>query len=132
MLKISEREEKMAHILIIDDEKQIRAMLRQMLEFEGYEVTEADDGKKGVRSHSEKPADLIITDIVMPEKEGIETILDIRKISPAVKIIAMSGGGRIEPETYLHMARSFGAMRTFAKPIKMEELLKAVRELLSV
>ena len=121
----------MARILIIDDDEQILAMLRQTLEREGYEVVDASDGKEGLRRYRENPTDLIITDLIMPEKEGIETILELRRDFPDVKIIAISGGGRIDPGQYLSIAKSFGAQYTFAKPIERKELLKAVRELLN-
>ena len=120
----------MARILIIDDEVQILKMLREMLEGEGYEVMDAPNGKEGIRLYRENPTDLIITDLIMPEKEGIETIVELRRDFPDVKIIAISGGGLLDPEQYLSMAKRFGAQYTFAKPVEREELLKAVRELL--
>jgi len=83
----------MARILIIDDESQIRSMLRLMLERVGYEVDEAPDGLEGIRQYREDPADLIITDLIMPNKDGIGMIIDLKKEFPKVKIIAMSGGG---------------------------------------
>lgn len=121
----------MARILIIDDDVHILRMLRQTLERKGYEVIEASNGKEGIRLYREEPADLIITDLIMPEKEGIETIKELRRDFPQLKIIAISGGGRIGPEVYLSMAKKLGAMRTFIKPIAREELLEAVRELLN-
>ena len=120
----------MAYILIIDDDNQFRAMLREMLERSGYEVVEASDGKEGLRLYREKATDLIITDIIMPEKEGIEVIMELQRDFPDVKIIAMSGGGQLDPGLYLSMAKSFGAQYTFDKPVERQELLKAVRELL--
>ncbi len=120
----------MARILIIDDDEQLLAMLRQMLEREGYEILEASDGKEGLRRFRENPTDLIITDLIMPEKEGIETIMELRRDFPDVKIIAISGGGRVDPWQYLSIAKSFGVQYTFAKPIERKELLNAVRELL--
>jgi len=117
-------------ILIIDDDVQILDMLRQTLEREGYEVVDASNGKKGIRLYREKPADLIITDIIMPEKEGIETIIELKRDFPDVKIIAISGGGKIRSEEYLSMAKKLGARYTFSKPVKREELLAAVRELI--
>ncbi len=120
----------MAHILIIDDDTKILEMLRQTLEREGHEVVGALDGKEGLRLYRENPTDLIITDLIMPEKEGIETIMELYNDFPDVKIIAISGGGRLDPGQYLSMAKSFGAQYTFAKPVEREKLLKAVRELL--
>ena len=101
-----------------------------MLERAGYKVMEASDGKEGVKLYRDKPCDLIITDIIMPEKEGIETIRELKRDFPDIKIIAMSGGGRIGAEDYLHMAKMLGVQRTFAKPIEREEFLGAIRELL--
>ena len=120
----------MARILIIDDDAQLLAMLRQVFEREGYEVVEAPDGKEGLRRYRENPTELIITDLIMPENEGIETIMELRRDFPDVKIIAMSGGGINNPGTYLDLAKKLGAQYTFAKPFEREELLYAVRELL--
>jgi len=116
-------------ILIIDDDNQFRAMLRQMLEREGYKVVDAPDGKEGIRIYRVKPTDLIITDIIMPEKEGIETIMELRREFPDVKIIAISGGGHLGPAEYLKIAKGLGAQYTLSKPFEREELLEAVREL---
>lgn len=120
----------MARILVIDDEVQVRTMLRQMLERSGYEVMDAEDGEGAIQLHREQPADLIITDIIMPGKEGIATISELLRNFPELKIIAISGGGRIGPEEYLDIARRLGAMRTLTKPIERKELLEAVQELL--
>ena len=120
----------MSRILIIDDDIQVRAMLRQMLERSGYDVTDAPDGEAGMMLQRKEPAELVITDIIMPEKEGIETIMELRKEFPAVKIIAISGGGRIGPKDYLEMAERLGASRTMRKPIPRQELLDTVCELL--
>jgi len=124
------KERKMPLILVIDDEVQIRALLREMLERAGYEVMDAPDGEEGIRLYRENPADLVITDIIMPKKEGLETIVDLRAEFPEVKIIAISGGGTIGPDSYLQIAEGFGAIRIFTKPFKMEELLAAIQELL--
>ena len=120
----------MAKILIIDDDSQIPDMLGQTLEREGYEVVRASNGREGMKINRKTPVDLIITDIIMPEKEGIETILELKRDFPHIKIIAISGGGHIEAEDYLYIAENIGAHRTFTKPIKRDELLKAASELL--
>ena len=120
----------MARILIIDDEAMIRDLLVRILEREGYETVTASGGKDGIKIHRENPADLIITDLIMPEKEGIETIMELRRYFQDVKIIAMSGGGKIDPETYLQIAKTMGAIETIAKPFDLRELLKTVQELL--
>jgi DNA-binding NtrC family response regulator len=117
----------MARILIIDDEVQIRSMLRLMLEREGYEVVEAPDGIEGIRAYRQKPADLIITDLIMPNKDGIGMIIELQKEFPDVKIIAMSGGGLNKPEGYLKGAKKLGAACTLTKPIDREKMLRAVK-----
>jgi len=121
----------MARILIIDDDKPFRVMLRIMLENAGYkDIKEAENGYIGMKLIRKSPFDLVITDIVMPEKEGIETIMELRRDFHAVKIIAMSGGGKIGPGTYLEMAGHLGAGRTLEKPFQQSELVDAVRGLL--
>jgi len=117
----------MARILIIDDEPQIRSMLRLMLERDGYEVVEAPDGIEGIRAYRRKPADLIITDLIMPNKDGIGMIIELQKEFPDVKIIAMSGGGLNKPEGYLKGAKKLGAACTLTKPIDREKMLRAVK-----
>jgi len=120
----------MAHILIIDDEPQIRLMLRIMLESEGYTVTEAADGSEGIKCYREKPADLVITDLLMPNKEGLETITALKKDYPSIKIIAISGGGKNKSKLYLQMAQRFGALEVFEKPLRKEPFLECVRKLI--
>ncbi len=117
----------MERILIIDDEQQIRSMLRLMLERDGYEVVEAPDGIEGIRAYRQKPADLIITDLIMPNKDGIGMIIELQKEFPDVKIIAMSGGGLNKPDGYLKGAKKLGAAYTLTKPIDREKMLRAVK-----
>jgi len=121
----------MARILVIDDSTEVQGTYCRMLERAGYEVVAAIDGKEGIRAFCEKQPDLVITDIIMPEKEGFETIRELRSEFPDVKIIAISGGGSTEPEIYLMMAKKFGAMCTLTKPIEREALLEAVQECLT-
>ncbi len=120
----------MARILVVDDEPVIVQMLQRFLERNGYDVQTATDGADGLKKHRSTPADLVITDILMPGKEGFETIRDLRKSTPSVKIVAMSGGGRNEPQAYLRFATSFGADRAFPKPLDLGQLLTSIHELL--
>jgi DNA-binding response OmpR family regulator len=121
-----------ARILVIDDEEVIRIQLRLVLEDAGHEVDEAEDGEAGCRLFRERPADLIITDMIMPKKDGANTILDLWRDFPHVRIIAISGGdGTSAPEEFLEYAGAFGALRTFAKPVGRDELLAAVDELVA-
>lgn len=121
----------MRRILIIDDEPYILLMLKKMLERAGYEVDLASNGREGMAVFEQNSADLVITDIIMPDKEGLELILEMKKKRPELKIIAMSGGGRISPESYLECARHFGAEKVFQKPFRQKEIISAVKELLS-
>ena len=121
----------MKKILVIDDDETVNDMIVQLLSEAGYEAESAYDGRRGLELLEAKPFDLIVTDIVMPEKEGLETIIAIRRISRTLPIIAISGGGRIDPEQYLNMAQQFGADYTFQKPFDNNAFLGAVRECLS-
>jgi len=121
----------MAKILIIEDDDKFRAMVRKMLEKAGYnDIEEAANGSIGVKLIRQCPFDLVITDIIMPEKEGLEMITELCRDFPGIKIIAMSGGGRIEPQGYLEVAKHLGASRTLVKPFKHADLIDAVQELL--
>jgi DNA-binding response OmpR family regulator len=120
----------MKKILVVDDDATVRELLRVILKKEGYEVSLAADGREAIRCFRRNPADLIITDIIMPEQEGLKTILDLRKQYKDVKIIAISGGGQYGLGDYLDAASAFGADRTFAKPFDRVELIKAVGQLL--
>ena len=101
-----------------------------MLEREGYSVREAENGVKAIQIHREKQADLIITDIIMPDNEGLGTILEIKNEFPDTKIFAMSGGGKNSPEQYLRMANGLGVDRVFIKPFNREDILSAVAGIL--
>ncbi len=117
-------------ILVVDDDEGVRAFLCHILEREGYEVVAASDGEMALEKFREDPADLIITDIIMPKKEGIELILDFRSHNPEIPIIAISGGGRINPDDYLKTAELIGAQRAIAKPINRKEIMEAIKELI--
>ena len=122
----------MARILIIEDDDQFRTMLRKMLETAGYkDIEEAANGSIGVKLFRQHPFDLVITDIVMPDKEGLEMIPELARDYPRIKIIAMSGGGRTETQGYLKMAKYLGASRTLAKPFEYSDLIDTVQELLN-
>jgi len=116
----------MARILIIDDDIIIRRMLRLMLTKAGFDVLGAADGKEGIELFRKNDVDLVITDLIMPEKEGIEMIMELKTDFPDVKIIAMSGGAQMGPEGYLQLADALGAQRTLKKPIAREDLLAAI------
>jgi len=120
----------MKRILVIEDDGNIRNMLRLSLEALGYAVTEAGDGSQGLESYRASPADLVLTDLVMPEKEGLETIRELRKTNPQVKIIAMSGGSRSKAGENLKMAKVFGATALISKPFEISKLAQTIADLL--
>jgi DNA-binding NtrC family response regulator len=121
----------MAEILVIDDDEIFSDVLFTALTHAGHQVRIANDGVAGIRSFHEKPADLVITDIVMPEKEGLDTIMDLRRDYPGLRIIAMSGGLAHDPKLYLHMAEKFGANAVLAKPFALSDLTKTVETVLA-
>lgn len=118
----------MARVLVIDDDSLMRDLIRIYLEGDGFEVVEAGDGHDGVSRYRQKPADVVIVDIFMPRKDGIETIMDLRDIDPSANILAISGGGELAGMEYLSYARSLGADNILPKPFKRDELLAAVRK----
>jgi DNA-binding NtrC family response regulator len=119
-----------SRILLVDDDHSMRLALRRALDREGYQVFEAGNGHEALRQLENHAVDLVITDIIMPDSEGIELTFALRKRHPALPIIAMSGGGEWAPEPYLAIARTAGAAQVFAKPFLMDEFLGSVRSLL--
>ncbi len=113
-------------ILLIDDNDQIRALLRRVLEEAGYFVIDAANGREGLRQFRQTPVALVITDLLMPDSDGLEVTMTLRRESPHVKIIALTGGAG-EPNL-LEVAKLLGAHRTMKKPLEMTELLKAVQQ----
>lgn len=121
----------MATILIIDDDELFRSMLREMLEAVSYTVVEAEDGKEGMAKLRQSVPDLVVTDLIMPNQEGLETIQQIHHLRPLLPIIAVSGGGRLSADSYLPAALGLGAHKTFAKPFDRQSFLAAVAELIN-
>jgi CheY-like chemotaxis protein len=121
----------MAKILVFDDEPSILLMIKKMLEKTGHEVDIALNGIQGMELFEKNKPDLLITDIIMPEKEGLETIFELRRKYPELKIIAISGGGRISPDGYLPGAKLLGANMVFQKPLVQKEFIQAVSLLLN-
>ena len=121
----------MSAILLIDDDMSVLDVMSEMLRLEGHEVTVAANGREAVDCCHQDNFDLVITDLIMPEKEGLETIADIRRHYAEIPIIAISGGGRLGPNDYLETARFIGANATLAKPFARTELIRAVDSLLA-
>ena len=117
-------------ILVIDDDAAVRKFISITLQRKKYNVIEADNGKIGLQLLQEHhDVSVMITDLIMPEKEGIETIIEVRQQYPAIKIIAISGGGKVSPENYLVIAYALGANTTLKKPFSGQELIHAIENL---
>lgn len=126
----------MAKILIVDDELPVRIMLKdmltEMLKLPGLQIMEASNGREAYERHCAQPADLIITDLVMPDKSGIDLIMELRENFPNTRILAISGGGGITGRfDYLPIAQLLGAQCVLKKPFQMQELIGKVKELLA-
>lgn len=123
--------QKTARILIIDDEPSALDLLRRIFEGEGYQVVLATNGLEGVERFRQNPCDLVITDIVMPGKDGLQTILDLRQDYPDLPFIAISGGGAISKERYLTVASYMDKVIPLAKPFTVEAIVGAAAKLLA-
>ncbi len=121
----------MAKVLIADDEESVLEVVRRILQIDGHEVIEARDGEEALRKIRVEKPDLALIDLFMPRREGLETIMQIRKSYPELKIIAVSGGNPTHGMSFLEMATRLGAHRTLAKPFSMEDMRNVVAELLT-
>ena len=123
----------MARILVVDDEPLVRGFLRKCLERMGHEVVELGDGKHASRTHAEHPVDLMITDLFMPDRDGLQTIFELHQNSPELRIIAISGGAthsRFSGSDMLRIASRLGACKILEKPFGIKRLQDTVRDLL--
>jgi DNA-binding response OmpR family regulator len=121
----------MPRILVIDDNTQFREVVSEFLTRAGYDVLAAANGKMGLELFYDKKPDLVITDVIMPEKDGPEVIFELQKKVPGIKIIAFSGGGGISGKEYLQSITNYANLKyTFEKPFAMKDLLKAVKDLI--
>lgn len=116
----------MTKVLVIEDEEMVRSTIKQILEKAGYEVEVAENGKLGLEQQELNPADIVVTDIIMPEKDGVETTIELRSRFPNTKIVAVSGGGRVRNLSFLEHAKQMGADVILPKPFTREELLGAI------
>lgn len=116
----------MARVLVIDDEELARFTMREILEAAGHAVEEAKNGAQGISLQRSQPFDIVITDIIMPEKEGVQTIIELQRDFPTLPIIAISGGGRTRNLDFLKLAQQYGARKILPKPFSEEDLLNAV------
>lgn len=116
----------MPRVLVIDDEQLARFTVREILETAGHEVVEAKNGRQGVAFQKANAFDIVVTDIIMPEQEGVETIIELKRDFPDLPIIAISGGGRTRNLDFLEIAKQYGADHVLAKPFSEEDLLGAI------
>jgi len=120
----------MKRIWVVDDEELLQFTICEMLKSEGYDVDSAEDGLMAIEMQRTEPYDLILTDLIMPDKEGLELLIDLKSIYPDIKVIATSGGGRMKNLDFLAMAKDFGAQEILAKPFSSEQLLSTVKKVL--
>jgi DNA-binding response OmpR family regulator len=116
-------------ILVVDDNEDLRSVVQMLLQADGFEVAVAANGQQALVQHRAAPADVVVTDLFMPDKDGIETILELRRTSPGVKIVAISGWTSTQGSDYLRVAREIGAAATLQKPFDPAELSRVVRAL---
>ena len=121
----------MALVLIVDDDPQMLRLLSDVVELDGHDVLMAQDGALAIEYFQHQAPELMITDILMPNKEGLELISEVREQHPDTKIIAYSGGGSADPESYLEFASGMGADRVFSKPMPLGELRSEIKSLLA-
>jgi CheY-like chemotaxis protein len=123
----------MPSVLVVDDQDQVRQLIRETLEQAGYEVEEARDGKEGLERYRAKSPDLVIMDILMPDQDGLEAIMTLRREFPDTRVIAMTGGSdTIGVVNFLDVAKMLGARRTLQKPFELKVLLDTVAAELTV
>lgn len=121
----------MAHILVVDDDPVLRQVITLALEGAGHSVLRCENGRKAVEFLSHQAADLLITDIIMPEMDGVETVRAVRRLQPQLPILAISGGGSFDPGDYLGLAQAFGATEVLPKPFLPAQLIERVAKLLA-
>jgi CheY-like chemotaxis protein len=120
----------MPGILIVEDEKEVREMLRISLARRRYTILEAENGRDAIAHFKPSVTDLVITDLIMPEEDGLKVIMKLREVKPSIKIIAISGGGKAGPGSYLNLAKALGADAAYSKPFSLNDLMAKIDELL--
>jgi len=121
----------MPRVLIIEDEAELREMIKTSLIRRKYSVMEAVNGKDALTHFKPSMTDLVITDLIMPEEDGLKVIMKLREIKPSLKIIAISGGGKAGPGGYLNLAKALGANAILSKPFSINDLISKIEELLA-
>lgn len=119
----------MPGILLVEDNQDVKEMLKKLLEKNGYSVMVASNGREALAKFKSVLTQVVVTDVIMPEEDGIGLIVELKKQKPDIKIIAISGGGKVGPTNYLNIAETLGADAVFAKPFNMNDFIAKVKEL---
>ena len=122
----------MAGILLVEDNEDLRAMLKESLEKRKHRIIEASNGKEALIRFKSAVTDIVITDLIMPEQDGIGLIMELKKIKPEIKVVAISGGGKIGPSNYLDIAETLGADAVFPKPFNLNSFILEVEKLVEI
>jgi CheY-like chemotaxis protein len=122
----------MPGILIVEDNIELRTMLKVSLNRRRYTVLEADNGKEAIAHFKPSLTDLVVTDLIMPEEDGLKVIMRLRELKPSIKIVAISGGGKAGPGSYLNLAKALGADAIYSKPFSVNEMINKIEELLNI
>jgi DNA-binding response OmpR family regulator len=122
----------MPGILIVEDNRELREMLKESLTRKRFTVQEAENGKDAIIHFKPGVTDLVVTDLIMPEEDGLKVIMTLREIKPSIKVIAISGGGKAGPASYLNMAKALGADAIYYKPFSVNEMIGKIEELLKI
>ena len=122
----------MAGILVVEDDNDLRTMLKVSLSRRRFTVLEAENGKEALAHFKPSVTDLVITDLIMPEEDGLKVIMRMRELKPSIKIIAISGGGKAGPGSYLNLAKALGADAIYSKPFSVNDMITKIEELLDI
>ena len=122
----------MPGVLIVEDDKELREMLKMSLLRSGFTVLEAGNGKEAITHFKPAMTDLVVTDLIMPEEDGLKVVIKLRELKPSIKIIAISGGGKVGPGSYLNLAKALGADAIYSKPFSINELTAKIEQLLDI
>ena len=120
----------MSGVLIVEDDKELREMLKMSLLRSGFTVLEAKNGKDAITHFKPALTDLVVTDLIMPEEDGLKVVIKLRELKPSIKIIAISGGGKVGPGSYLNLAKALGADAIYSKPFSINDLILKIEQLL--
>jgi CheY-like chemotaxis protein len=120
----------MPGVLIVEDDKELREMLKMMLLRKNFTVLEAENGKAAITHFKPTLTDVVVTDLIMPEEDGLKVVIKLRELKPSIKIIAISGGGKVGPGSYLNLAKALGADAIYSKPFSLNDLVSKIEQLL--